>query len=584
MVAMRDGVRLSTDLYFPERARQSLPVILTRTPYDKRTLRDPASEVWKFVAAGFVVAVQDLRGTHESEGECRVSMHERMDGYDTVEWLAAQPWSNGRVGTYGCSHRGEVQYQLAALRPPALACAIVEAGASVLHGETSRSYMHMGGAVNLGIAAWYRRWQNTLRPQFPPGSDAAAIRQASPYYPLAPVLEEMRYPQDFHHLPIVEILDRVGAPPCEWRERVSHPPGDPWWRQKGLVTRDDEFDVPMLHVNSWFDFGVHETLVMAELVRVRSTSEQARRNQYVLVSAAGHCGSEKLRPGDRIGDLPLGDPSYDFFGLYIAWFHHWLESGGCDFPGLPYLQYYLLNRNEWRATDRWPPDDACETALFLSSRHGANSLAGDGCLCKTPPAEPGCDRFDYDPLDPVPTAGGVMWSPGTPPAIPLGPTDQTAVQRRRDVLVYTSAPFEVATDVVGPVVADLYVRSSAADTDFTAKLTCVTPDGRALWLTEGILRLRYWAGLEAARFVAPGTVVSIRIDMKATAFAIDPGARLRLEVASSNFPRFERNLNTGGNNFDESVPVIAHNEVLHSVSQPSVVRLWLRAADGGQQR
>jgi putative CocE/NonD family hydrolase len=584
MVAMRDGVRLSTDLYFPERARQSLPVILTRTPYDKRTLRDPASEVWKFVAAGFVVAVQDLRGTHESEGECRVSVHERTDGYDTVEWLAARPWSNGRVGTYGCSHRGEVQYQLAALRPPALACAVVQAGASVLHGETSRSYMHMGGAVNLGIAAWYRRWQNTLRPQFPPGSDAAAIRQASPYYPLAPVLEEMRYPEDFHHLPIVEILDRVGSPPSEWRERVSHPPGDPWWRQKGLVTRDDEFDVPMLHVNSWFDFGVHETLVMAELVRARSTSEQARRNQYVLVSAAGHCGSEKLRPGDRIGDLPLGDPSYDFFGLYIAWFRHWLEGDGSDFPGLPYLQYYLLNRNEWRTTDRWPPGDARETTLFLSSRQGANSLAGDGCLRTAPAEEPGCDRFDYDPLDPVPTAGGVMWSPGVPPTIPLGPTDQAAVQRRRDVLVYTSEPFDVATELVGPVVAELYVRSSAADTDFTAKLTCVTADGRALWLTEGILRLRYWAGLDAARFVAPGTVVPIRIDMKATAFAIEPGGRLRLEVTSSNFPRFERNLNTGGNNFDESVPVVAHNEVLHSASQPSVVRLWLRAAEGGHQR
>jgi putative CocE/NonD family hydrolase len=584
MVAMRDGVRLSTDLHFPERARQSLPVILTRTPYDKRTLRDPASEVWKFVAAGFVVAVQDLRGTHESEGECRVSAHEREDGYDTVQWLAALPWSNGRVGTYGCSHRGEVQYQLAALRPPALACAIVQAGASVLHGETSRSYVHMGGAVNLGIASWYRRWQNTLRPQFPPGSDAVAIRQASPYHPLAPVLEEMCYPDDFRHLPIIDILDRVGSPPCEWRARVTHPPGDRWWRGKGLVTRDDEFDVPMLHVNSWFDFGVHETLVMADLVRARSTGERARRNQYVVVSAAGHCGSEKLRPGDRIGDLPLGDPSYDFFGLYIAWFRHWLEGDGSDFAGLPYLQYYLLNRNEWRTADRWPPGDACETTLFLSSRRGANSLAGDGSLRTAPPVEPGCDRFDYDPLDPVPTAGGVMWSPGTPPAIPVGPTDQTAVQRRRDVLVYTSEPFDVAADLVGPVVADLYVRSSAADTDFTAKLTYVTPDGRALWLTEGILRMRYWAGLEAARCVAPGTVVPIRVDMKATAFAIEPGARLRLEVSSSNFPRFERNLNTGGNNYDECVPVVAHNEVLHSASQPSAVRLWLRAADRGHQR
>lgn len=583
MIAMRDGVRLSTDLYFPECAGRSLPVILTRTPYDKRTFRDPASEVWKFVAAGFVVAVQDLRGTHESEGECRVSVHERADGYDAVEWLAAQPWSNGRVGTYGCSHRGEVQYQLAALRPPALACAIVQAGASVLHGETSRSYMHMGGVVNLGIASWYRRWQNTLRPQFPPGSDAAAIRQASPYYPLAPVFEEMRYPEDFHDLPIVDVLDRVGSPPCEWRERVSHPPGDPWWRQKGLVTGDDEFDAPMLHVNSWFDFGVHETLVMADLVRARSTSERARRNQYVVVSAAGHCGSETLRPGDRIGELDLGDPSYDFFGLYIRWFRHWLEGDGGDFQGEPRVRYFLLNGNEWRTADAWPPADTRETRLFLSSRNGANSLAGDGRLTPAAPERPGCDGFDYDPLNPVPTAGGVMWSPGTPPAIPMGPTDQTEVQRRRDVLVYTSDPFVHGMELVGPVSVDLHVRSSAPDTDFTAKLTYVTPQGRALWLTEGILRLRYWAGIDAARLVTPATVVPLRIDLKATAFAIEPGSRLRLEVSSSNFPRFERNLNTGGNNFDESVPVVAHNEVLHSAAQPSALRLWLRTSAGDPQ-
>lgn len=562
MVAMRDGVRLSTDLYFPERPRQSLPVILTRTPYDKRTFRDAASEAWKFVDAGFVVAVQDLRGTHESEGECRVSVHERTDGYDTVQWLADQPWSNGRVGTYGCSHRGEVQYQLAAMRPPGLACAVVQAGASVLHGETSRSYLHMGGAVNLGIAAWYRRWQTTVRSPFPP------------------VLEEMRYPEDLQHLPIVDILDQVGSPPCEWRERVSRAPGDPWWRSRGLVTREDEFDVPMLHVNSWFDFGVHETLVMAALVRARSSSLRARDNQFVVVSAAGHCGSEKLRPGDRIGELDLGDPSFDFFGLYESWFRHWLEGDGGDFKGRSLVQYYLLNRNEWRMADAWPPSDARETALFLASGRGANSLEGDGRLCMTPPAAPGCDRFVYDPLDPVPTSGGVMWSPGTPPVIPVGPMDQTAVQRRRDVLVYTSEPFTRAMDLVGPIVAELYVRSSAADTDFTAKLTYVMPDGRALWLTEGILRLRYWAGLDTARFVEPGNVVPIRIDMKATAFGIEPGACLRLEVSSSNFPRFERNLNTGGDNYDERTPVVANNEVLHSAAEPSAVRLWLRAADG----
>jgi hypothetical protein len=576
MIPMRDGVRLATDLYFPARERSDLPVILTRTPYDKRKFREQSSEVWRFVDAGFVVAVQDLRGTYESEGECRVSENERQDGKDTVEWLATRPWSNGRIGTYGCSHRGEVQYQLAATRPRGLACMVAQAGASVMYGETSRSYIHMGGAVNLGIAAWYRTHQNTVRPQFPPGCDPALIRQASPFHLLAPVLQEMRYPEDFEHLPIIDLLDSVGSPPTEWRELVSRWPGDPWWRRKGHVTRHDGFDVPILHVNSWFDFGVHETLVLADMIRVRGMSAATRRNQFVLVSPAGHCATERLAAGDRMGDLDLGDPRFDFFGLYIDWFRHWLEGPGGDYTGRRYIQYYLLNRNEWRHEDSWPPPGAVETRLYLSSDRGANSSRGDGRLQASPPATDGSDGFDYDPLDPVPTSGGVMWSPGTPPAIPVGAVDQAAVQQRDDVLVFTSAPFDEAVEIAGPVSVALYVRSSARDTDFTAKLTVVLPDGRALWLTEGILRLRYWKGLDEPRLVEPGTIVPILVDLKATAYWLKPGSRLRLEVSSSNFPRFERNLNTGGNNFDESVAVIARNEVLHGAGRPSCLRVWLR--------
>ncbi|MBE0547012.1 MAG: CocE/NonD family hydrolase [Rubrivivax sp.] len=578
MVSMRDGTRLSTDLYFPARQRQALPTVLTRTPYDKRKFRDSTSELWKFVEAGFVVAVQDLRGTFESEGDCRVSEHERHDGHDTVVWLAGQAWSNGRVGTYGCSHRGEVQYQLAAERPPGLACMIAQAGGSILSGETARSYIHMGGAVNLGIAPWYRTHQNTVRPQFPRGTPAELIRQASAHHSLAPVQVEMRYPQDLQHLPIIDILDRVGSPPSEWRDMVSHAPGDPWWQRKGHVTRRDVLDVPILHVNSWFDFGVQETLMLAEMVRQHGGSERTRRNQFVLVSAAGHCGSEKLVPGAGIGELDLGDPSFNAFGLYIRWFRHWLEGPGDDYPDQPYIRYFLLNRNAWREAPSWPPPGAVPTAWYLSSRHGAQSLHGDGRLHTTPAGDAGSDSFVYDPLNPVPTAGGVMWSPGTPPAVPIGPVDQRAAQVRQDVLVYTSPPFARAQEVVGPISAALWVRSSAPDTDFTAKLSVVLPDGRALWLSEGILRLRYWAGLDQARPVPPGSVTPIRIDLKAIAFEIQPGSCVRLEVSSSNFPRFERNLNTGGNNFDECTPVTAVNTVMHGPLQPSCLSLCLRAA------
>jgi hypothetical protein len=580
MIPMRDGTRLSADIYFPARERCQLPLVLSRTPYDKRTFRDPGSEAWRFVSAGFAYAVQDLRGTHESEGECRVSEFDRCDGFDTVAWLAAQPWSNGRVGTYGCSQRGEVQYQLAAMRPPGLACAIVQAGGSVLYGETSRSYLHMGGVLNLTIASWYRRWLAQVRPQFPRGCDPALLRQASAFHPLAPVFAEMRIPEDFEHLPVCEIQDRVGAPPNEWPELIRHPPGDPWWRRKGHVTRHDFFDVPMLHVNSWFDFGVNETLVMAGLVRERGLSERTRANQFVVISAAGHCGSERLVPGERIGDMVLGDPSYDFFGLYIDWFRHWLVDEGGDYAGRRYVQYYLLNRDRWCHADAWPPVDARERSLYLHAGRGANALAGDGRLLDTPASVEGRDAFTYDPLHPVPTVGGVLWSSATRPPSDLrtGPADQEVVECREDVLVYTSEPMDGGTSLTGPVSVELHVRSSARDTDFSAKLCYVTPLGRSLWLTEGILRLRYWAGLDRERFVPPGTVVAIRIDLKSVGIWLEPGSRLRLQVSSSNFPRFERNLNTGGGNFDEKDPLIARNEVLFGPAYPSRVRIWLRPA------
>jgi putative CocE/NonD family hydrolase len=582
MVPMRDGVRLSMDLYFPAGPRHDLPVVLTRTPYDKRLFRAPGSEAWRFVAAGFVYAAQDLRGTFESEGACRVSENERADGFDTVTWLAAQCWSNGRIGTYGCSQRGEVQMQLAATRPPGLACMVAQAAASVMSGETSRSYIRMGGAVNLGVAAWYRTHMNTVRPQFPPGCDEALIRQASPFHPLKPVHEEMRLPQDLAHLPVIDILDRVGAPPSQWREFIEHLPCDPWWEGRGHVTRKDVFDVPILHVNSWFDFAVHETLVLADMVRSRGATPRCRNNQFVLISPAGHCGTEKLTPGARSGDLELGDPTLDWHGLYVQWFRHWLcgprERVAGDFTAWPPVRYYLLGARRWREAGQWPPQTMRRTAWYLSSGRGANGLQGDGKLGAEVPQQDRADPFAYNPLDPVPTLGGVMWSPGDPPAVPAGAVDQRPVQRRRDVLVYTSAPFDVAQELAGPVEVELWVRSSARDTDFTAKLSIVQPDGRALWATEGILRLRWWQGLHAQCFVEPGAVVPIRIDMKATAWAIQPSARLRVEVSSSNFPRFERNLNTGGRNHDECHGIVARNEVLHGPQRPSALWLWMRPA------
>lgn len=583
MIPMRDGVQLATDLYFPVGNDSPRAVILTRTPYDKSSFAtedDPTSERARLLDSGFVFAVQDLRGTFESEGECKVSCNERQDGYDTVNWLASQHWSNGRVGTIGCSHRGEVQYQLAAERPPGLKCMVAQAGASVLSGESSRSYLRMGGTVNLGIASWYRRWQSTVRPHFPIGTSGDDIRIAARHYTLHAQMQEMRYPADFWHLPIIDLLDHVGSPPTEWRDLVSHSPADSWWQERGHVTRQDRFDVPILHVNSWFDFGVHETLLLANLIRSSALTDLARHNQFVVISPSTHCGSETWRQGTRIGEVDLNGTPLDLWQIYLSWFHFWLDkdrAGSCDvFPQLAPITYYSLLDDRWKTSLHWPPEGTKEQRLFLASSTNATGMSGGGVLIDSPQRDSGSDTFQYDPMNPVPTIGGVMWSPGTPPAIPIGPTDQTAVQRRDDVLVYTSREIAETQEFAGPVTAELYVRSSARDTDFTTKLTVVCPDGKAIWITEGILRLRYWDGLEKAALVPPGETVKLTIDMKSTAFVLVAGMKLRLEVSSSNFPRFERNLNTGGNNFDETDGVIAVNEVLHGSAFPSCVILSMR--------
>lgn len=597
MVPMRDGVRLSMDLYFPDRPRRDLPVVLSRTPYDKRSFRAGAgddrgglqaeaqtawrvsgqkSEAWRFAEAGFVYAIQDLRGTFESEGECKVSEFDRQDGFDTVQWLSQQPWSNGRVGTYGCSQRGEVQLQLAAERPPALKCLIAQAAASVMYGETSRSYLHMGGAVNLSICGWYRRWINTVRPQYPPGCDASLIRQCSQFHSLKPDLPPLDFDRDLQHLPIIDVLDKIGSPPSEWRELVSHAPADPWWSRKGHVTRHDQFDVPILHVNSWFDFGVHETLVFADMVRRNAASEFARRNQYVLISPTSHCESEKWREGDQLGEWILGPPDMDFFELYIQWLHHWLDSDQTkDFGRLPYVKFYMLGANSWRDSNTWPPEDAQQHTLFLDSKGMANGVAGDGRLSYATPTESHRDTFNYDPLAPVPTLGG-PWAPGEPPTRPFGATDQSDVQARDDVLVYTSGPIPAALELAGPITALLHICSTAPDTDFTAKLTLVTKSGKAIWLAEGILRARYRYGFDQPKLLTAGEIATLQIDMKATAVLLPEGSKLRLEITSSSFPRFERNLNTGGRNFDEAIGQVACNTVVHSPEHPSALTFWAR--------
>jgi len=575
LVPMRDGIRLSTDLYVPVGAKSPLPVIQVRLPYNKKNerygFRRPGSVPMFFAGHGFVVAIQDMRGRYESEGEYTVSKNDREDGYDTVDWLSKQPWSNGKVGTYGCSYLGENQIQLSAERHPAHAAAIPQAAA----GGYSGTYRHFGTMTGgaFGFASslgWFRGSGMKIFYRPPEGTTDEEFQRLVDHYDPAPKIPPLDFPDAFWTLPITEAIG--DAVPTDWEDFVSHPPGDPYWKSLNYVWDDDRFDVPALHVNSWYDYGVNETLILFNLFRTNAVSSRGRDNQYAIISPTDHCRSEFVTADTVVGEREMGDPRLDYFRIYLEWFEHWLKGADNDILDMPRVQYYLMGANEWRSAPGWPLPGTEFTKYYLHSGGGANSRQGDGRLDTKPPKSEPADRYTYDPGSPVPTKGGPICCISADAAA-AGSYDQSEVELRNDVLVYTTPPLAKGLEVTGPIEAVLYVTSSARDTDFTAKLVDVYPDGRAFNIQEGILRARYRKGFEKTVFMEPGGVYEIRIRLDATGNFFGPGHRIRLDVSSSNFPGFDRNLNTGGNNYDEVDWVVADNAIHHNKRYPSHIVL-----------
>ena len=531
-IPMRDGIHLATDFYFPQAIPGPYPAIVLRTPYDKNRYRQPDSIASYFAAQGYVVVVQDVRGKFESEGQFQISSADRRDGYDLLSWIAAQRWSTGKIGTYGCSYLGENQMQLAAERHPNHHAALAQAAGGAYAG-TQRPFMYREGGVpelaaNIG---WF--WH-------------AASRAGR-------TLPELNLEQAVQSLPVLEAMTQNGHRfPSDYRDYLSHPPGSAYWQGLNYVTDHDRFNVPTLHVNSWYDGSVNETLLLFNRFIHNSDSARAGHNQFAIISPAGHCGSERAGQSLVVGERELGDASKDYLTLYRQWFDHWLKGDGQASFLLPKVQYYLMGKNQWQQAPSWPLPNTDYQAFYLHSEGAANSLKGNGRLSTAAPLKPQADQFTYNPYQPVPSLGG-----------PKGPVDQRPVESRDDVLVYTSAPLKQGLEVVGPISVQLYVSSSAPDTDFTVKLVDVYPDGRAFNLQEAILRARYRQGYQQAVMMKPSEVYPINISLHATANYFKPGHRIRVEVSSSNFPRYVRNLNTGGNNFDEREGRTALNRVHH---------------------
>ncbi len=559
-VSMRDMVLLSADIYFPvgTRERQRLPAILIRTPYNKSS-EGVAADARRFASHGYVVVVQDVRGKFESGGSFTVSSDDTEDGSDTVDWILSQSWSNGKIGTTGCSYSGENQVELARNRKPHHMAMIPQAASGSLQYFGS----WRGGAFELAAdAGWFLSHGAKERPLAAPGA------------PRPPdfVPPKVDWPSLWRSLPLKGMMDRAGMPATDWDEFVSHPEGDPWWRARGYITDRDRFSIPSLFVDSWYDYGPADTLRLADLIRKNSDSDIGRNNQFVIIAPTTHCAYEQSSEHTIVGARDLGDARYDYFGLYLAWFDHWLRDVDNGVEKMPKFQYYVMGRNQWRGENEWPPARVLPTQVYLRSSGHANSRFGDGILSTDRPSEEPPDHFVYDPKTPVPSVGG----PDGGAALgdfKSGTQDQSDVEMRSDVLVYTSPPLDKGAEVTGPVEVVLFVSSDAPDTDFTAKLVDVAPEGTAFNVQEGIQRMRYREGLDKQVAMKPGETYEVHISLNATSNFFAPVHRIRLEISSSNFPRFDRNLNTGGNNYDESSWRIARQTVHHSGAQVSYILL-----------
>lgn len=578
-VPMRDGVRLSTDLYFPEGVDGKLPVILVRTPYGKDGSYPYGGMIPLLVQQGYIVAIQDARGRFESEGEYRVRHWDRKDGYDMVDWLVDQPWANGKVATFGCSYLGETQITLGAEKHPNHVAMMPMASGAAYNNigrpftsfdggvlelaQTAGWFINSGTKVFHGPPAWMDReewFQSEQSGMFTTGQGTTRAR-----YDAQEMLDI------YSTLPIVDVVRKLGMKYTDYEDYVTNTPESEYFDEGDWVRADDTFDAPALYIDSWYDFGPAESLKMFNQMRANAPSKKARDNQYIIMTPSTHCAWAGATENTIIGERDLGDARKEFVDIYLKWYEHWLKGVDNGITDMPRVQYYLMGRNEWRSAENWPIEGTNYQKFYLGSDGNANSRHGDGMLSVLPPENAIVDSFVYDPATPVPTRGGNVCCTGIETG--AGGYDQSTIEMRNDVLVYTSAPLEEAIEVTGYLEVVLYVSSDAKDTDFTAKLVDVYPDGRAFNLQEGAKRMRFRESLRRKVWMEEGEVYEIHLDLHATSNYFDKGHRVRLDVSSSNFPRWSRNMNTGGNNYDESEGIPANNTIHHSAEYPSHVVL-----------
>lgn len=570
---MRDGVTLYADVYRPD-APGRFPVLVMRLPYNKDIFGEDTERGFGhyFARRGYVVVLQDTRGRFASEGEFYPLIHEAEDGYDTVEWAAQLPWSNGRVGTVGQSYYAASQYLLMPTQPPHLvACAPISAPS-----DWRESWIyHTGGVFELGWLLPYtigmaidtarRRGRLDKMQQVlaEVGLDTSALT-------FEQVTRTPMKPEAYWKLPVSRWGEDLREVAPYFADYFTHPDDGPYWWQINRRRKHHLVKVPMYHMGSWYDIFLEGTINHYLGLRAQAATPEARAGQKMIIGPWPHLGRPRpyTYPQTQAGEADFGpEAAIELQDLTLRWFDYWLKGIQNGIMDEPPVTIFVMGDNVWRQEAEWPPARVRFTPYYLHSGGNANTLNGDGVLSPVRPGDEPPDRYAYDPQDPTPSRGGNTLY------IPKGAFDQREVESRPDVLVYTSAPLSADLEVTGPLTVKLFAASSAQDTDFAAKLVDVRPDGYAQNVQDGILRARYRLSKTNPSPLRPGEVYELTIDLWATSYVFKAGHRIRLEIASANFPRFDRNLNVWEHPLFATQGEVAHQAVFHDATRPSHILL-----------
>jgi len=541
-VPMRDGVNLSADIYFPKEQKGPFPVVLSRTPYDNMTEGTVDSGLF-FAQNGYAFVAQDARGRNDSDGEFDPFRNEFDDGHDTVEWIGAHSWCDGNVGMVGGSYVGNVQWQAAAMGSRYLKAIVPRVIGNNLH----EAPQYQGGAFQLGWSAlWAFRYDGRTRQD----------------------IFIYNWEQLFPTLPLRKLGEAAGKDIQFFQDWLDHPDYDDYWKNQAIERRFQDIKIPILQIGGWYDFFTAGTFENFVGMRQSGGTDISRDNQRVVMGPWVHMASAMT----HAGEVDFGKASVlDLQEVELRWFDHWLKGIDNGAERDAPLRIFVMGANRWRDEQEWPLARTRFTPYYLHSGGRANSLLGDGTLSTQAPGDEPADRFVYDPAFPVPTRGGNNCC--VPEIVPWGAYDQRPVEHRRDVLVYTSEPLDEDLEVTGPVVAKIFAGTDGLDTDFTAKLVDVAPDGYAKNLCDGIIRGRYRESTERQVLLEPGTVYEFTIDLWPTGNVFLKGHRIRVDISSSNFPRFDRNPNTGHTFAEDAEIRVADQQVLHDGAHASHIIL-----------